>query len=293
MLVRKGVAHRKSTAARLADTFPENVAALARRMQEDFKLEVEGEKSDESSATSCLSADSYLEEHPGIDSSVTGNDDTPDIGSDDPLCLSAPVTPESLTFLASLLLVDPQAVCWVLPDSSRESRNLVREELRAAQLLPLTTIVLSAVVAVRRLDGQLARARVLEVREEVQVQDLDHGDVFHSPRVAIFELPSCLSLLPALALPLKLCGLRRVASLARGEDLWQQFEIAVGAEARCRVLLPEKGLGLPLAATVLYRVPGDGEVNLGLLGVELELLEVVTTWEEWRQEVGGLPDTSI
>ena len=87
----------------------------------------------------------------------------------------------------------------------------------------------------------------------------------------------------------RLAGVRRVA----GKDpsrLLQQLE----PNAKCWVVSSgngQRGPG-PFTGDIFYRLPGRVEVegNLALVGLEQGLLEVVTTWEEWDDEVDAEDD---
>ena len=88
---------------------------------------------------------------------------------------------------------------------------------------------------------------------------------------------------------LRLAGVKKVAGKIPCR-LLQQIE----TNAECRVVLSgnsQRGLG-PFTGDIFYKLSGrgDGEGNLALVGLEQGLLEVVTTWEEWANEVDECED---
>ena len=87
----------------------------------------------------------------------------------------------------------------------------------------------------------------------------------------------------------RLAGVRRVAN----KDLRRLGE-ELGVNNVCFVLSREnRGEHGPITGDIYYPTPGGKIGNLALFGIEQGLLEVVTTWKEWEDEVDNVDDGSI
>ena len=87
----------------------------------------------------------------------------------------------------------------------------------------------------------------------------------------------------------RLAGVKRVA----GKDLRRLGE-ELGVNNVCSVLSREnQGEYGPITGDIYYPTPGGRIANLALFGIEQGLLEVVTTWKEWEDEVDNVDDGNI
>ena len=139
--------------------------------------------------------------------------------------------------------------------------------------------------------GKKLRGRVLEERDndEVEIVDIDSGEVFIISRQNLRQASPSLLSQPPLAIPLKLYGVRKICRFLSQEARFEVFnkikKLLSGSDC-CTVSIMERHLKeLPLPANVRYTVFEEHDGNIALDLLELGVCEMITNYSQWEVEM--------